>query len=139
MIAVDTAAAVAPGAMGSANAVLNGLLGLFVVVQTVARFVPTLRHSEVNSWFGKALNYVFLYSKTYTKSQTGTDIAPAGDDVTQVVPAAGDQSLEPAPADTTAFAPAVDGDAAMRAINAAADAVVAVSAVVQKRARDEAV
>lgn len=133
MIAVDTAAAAIPGVTGSANAALNGLLGLFIIVQTVARFVPTLRHSEVTSWFGKILNYIFLYSKTYTKSETTMSLDQPQNDV-DAIPV--DTATDPVPCDA---ATAPDNDAAMRAITAAADAVVAVSAVVQKRARDEAV
>lgn len=149
MIAIDILAATQVGTVGTANAVLNGVLGLYVMVQTIARFVPTLHQSEITHWFGKALNYIFLYTKTYTKS--GTSLGDSGDDSDQ--PTGDDQSADTTAPDTTAPAqqtaidqspglnpqPAGDPgatpaamDSACRALSAAADTVVAMSRIITK-------
>lgn len=136
MIAIDTVAAQASGPVGTVNSVLNGVLGLYVVVQTLARFIPTLKDSEINSWAGKILHYVFLYSKTYTKSESGMDSQAGAQqpDAQAYVEQSAQDAVPEQPVQQSA-----DYDSAMRAISAAAETVVAVAAVVQKRAHDEAV
>lgn len=134
MIVVDTAAAAVPGVVGGANAALNGILGLYIAIQTLARFVPTLKHSEINHWFGKILNYVFLYSKTYTKSGTGESEDVAAPDTVDATTCESDVAVEvPTSSDTyqaQSTSPESALDSAGRALSAAADAVVAASKVV---------
>lgn len=62
MLSIDTTAVA--GVQGYVQSGINVFTALFLIVQTVARIWPTPKHEQIQSWFGKILNLIFLYSKT---------------------------------------------------------------------------
>lgn len=126
MVTVDTAASIPGTLQGSINAGLNAAMGLFILIQTIARIWPTPKTEQITSVAGKILNFIFLHSKTITGSQTGTDTAAPSDGGLLADVAASDDVAAPA-ADTSA------SDAA-KAVMSAADAVKAAAEALEAEA-----